>query len=53
MLTVYGFLEDRREEQESFVPYSIEIGFIKRPDSVTNILFGTIRHLPGSASELD
>ena len=50
---MYGFLEGRREEPESLAPYSIEIGFLKRPDSVTNTLFGMIRHQPGSASELD
>ena len=49
---MYGFLEGRHEEPESFVPYSIEIGFLKRPDSVTNVLAGTIRHQPGSASKL-
>ena len=52
LYTVYGFLEDHRAEPESLVPYSIEIGFLKRPDSVTNVLAGTIRHQPGSACEL-
>ncbi len=39
---VYGFLEERLVAAESGQGYSVRIGYIKRPDSVDNLIRGSI-----------
>ncbi len=40
--TVFGFLEERLEEEERGQGYTVSIGYIKRPASVNNLIRGNI-----------
>ena len=40
--TVFGFLDERLEEEERGQGYTVSIGYIKRPASVTNLIRGNI-----------
>ncbi len=49
---MYGFLEERLEAVERGQGYMVGIGYIKRPDSVTNLIRGDILVADdGTASE--
>ncbi len=49
---MFGFLEERLEEEERGQGYTVSIGYIKRPDSITNLIRGNIAVADGgTASE--
>ncbi len=48
--TVFGFLDERLEEEERGQGYTVSIGYIKRPDSVNNLIRGNITVADGGTA---
>ena len=48
--TVFGFLEERLEEEERGQGYTVSIGYIKRPASVNNLIRGNIAVADGGTA---
>ncbi len=42
LITVFGFLDNRLTLQESFISYGAEIGYLKRPSNVVDLLRGNV-----------
>ena len=47
---MFGFLEERLEEEERGQGYTVSIGYIKRPASVNNLIRGNIAVADGGTA---